>query len=542
MWSVWIDTGGTFTDCIAISPERKRKRLKILSSSVLRGTIESHSGKQIKGIFSWPVERDLFKGFSFRSVKHDFNAKVKSVDLQNGIIQLSKSVTNTEFEGDFEITSHEEVPILAVRLLTSTPLTKPLPRVQMRLGSTKGTNALLEKKGAPVAFITTKGFRDLLVIRDQQRPNLFRLNIETPDPLFSYAIEINERLNTKGEVLQPINVHDLPKALLDLPRDTAIAICLLNSYRNDIHEKLLRDILSKNGFSSISCSSELSKNIKLLQRADTTVANAYLEPTISQYIKGISSKINSSKLWIMTSSGSIVGNENFSPKDSLLSGPAGGIVGAVSAGKKSGFDKIISFDMGGTSTDVAIYNKRFDYQFETKVGQANIQSPCLHIETIAAGGGSICDFKNGMLQVGPESAGAEPGPACYGAGGPLTLTDINLLAGRLVPNAFGIPINLDAANQALDLLVERIHTYSDKAIGRLALINAFTSLANEKMAEAIRKISLSKGHDPKEYCLISFGGAGGQHAIGIAEILGIKQVATPYEAGLLSAYGIGKAD
>ncbi|MEM8568913.1 MAG: hydantoinase/oxoprolinase family protein, partial [Bacteroidota bacterium] len=542
MWNIWIDTGGTFTDCIALTPGKERKRLKILSSSVLRGTVESFEGNQVKASFSWPAQHDIFKGFYFRLLKHEFNAEVVSVDLQTGVIRLSKDLPNEVFKGDFEITSLEEVPILAARLLTSTPLSKSLPALYMRLGSTKGTNALLEKKGSSVAFITTKGFKDLLMIRDQQRPDLFSLNIETPDPLFSYSIEINERINAKGEVELPIDVNHLPEELLALPPDTAIAICFLNSYRNTTHEKLLKDVLTRNGFSSISCSSELSNNIKLVQRADTTVANAYLEPIISKYITGISSKIDSGKLWIMTSSGSIVDSKNFSPKDSLLSGPAGGVVGAVNAGKRSGFSRIITFDMGGTSTDVAIYNGKYEYQFETNVGQASIQSPCLHIETIAAGGGSICEFKNGLLQVGPESAGAEPGPACYGAGGPLTITDVNLLAGKLIPSSFGIPISVDAANQALENLIEKIQQHTSERYTRSELINALTSIANEKMAEAIRKISLGKGHDPKEYSLVSFGGAGGQHAAGIAEILGIKKIVIPYEAGLLSAYGIGTAD
>ncbi|MEM6361621.1 MAG: hydantoinase B/oxoprolinase family protein [Bacteroidota bacterium] len=542
MWNIWIDTGGTFTDCIALSPTGQRKSLKILSSSVLRGAIKKVKANQVLTHFSWPADSDIFKDFSFTCLATGIGAKVLSADLHTGWITLDRSFRQDEIHGEFEITSSEEVPVLAARLLTSTPLTEELPPLSMRLGSTKGTNALLEKKGAKVAFITTKGFEDLLVIRDQQRPHLFDLNIKTPPPIYAHVVGVEERIDSDGGVLQPIDIDKLKLELLNLPPETAIAICLLNSYKNNAHEKKVSHILTQMGFISISCSTDLSRQIKLLQRADTTVVNAYLEPIISEYIQGITTKIKRGKLWIMTSSGSIVDSKKFHPKDSLLSGPAGGIVGAVAVARKSGFDKIITFDMGGTSTDVAIYNGKYDYRFETKVGQANIQSPGLYIETIAAGGGSICGFKNGLLTVGPESAGASPGPACYGAGGPLTITDINLLAGRLVPKEFGIPVSITAAEKAINNLIEAIKALNGITYTEAELINAYTTIANEKMAEAIRKISLVKGHDPKEYCLISFGGAGGQHALGIAEALGIQTVAIPYEAGLLSAYGIGVAD
>ena len=542
MWNIWIDTGGTFTDCIAISPQKERKRLKILSNSVLRGTMDAIHGHKVKARFSWPVDQDIFQGYSFQLLKSKFEAKVESIDFKSGHIVLDKELALDTDLSDFQITSHEEVPVLAARMLTHTSLSDELPLLNMRLGSTKGTNALLEQKGADVAFITTKGFEDLLVIRDQQRPHLFSLNIQTPPPIYKSVVGLNERIDHQCKIQKPLHLEKLPSEIHHLPRNTAIAICFLNSYKNPLHEDILKKKLQSLGFTSISCSSDLSNNIKLLQRADTTVVNAYLDPIISEYISGIVSKINCGKLWVMTSSGSIVDATDFNPKDSLLSGPAGGVVGAVAAGKNAGYNKIITFDMGGTSTDVAIYHGKYDYQFETKVGQAIIQSPSLHIETIAAGGGSICDFKNGLLTVGPESAGAHPGPACYGAGGPLTITDINLLAGKLMPSEFGIPISKNAAEQTLDDLISLIKKTQGKAYDKDELISAFIQIANEKMAEAIRKISLVKGYDPTEYCLVSFGGAGGQHALGIAEILNIKKVIVPYEAGLLSANGIGVAD
>ncbi len=291
MWNIWIDTGGTFTDCIAISPDQERQRIKILSSSVLRGTVKSVKGNQLEGHFSWPVESDIFSDFTFEVLQSDFEARVQKIDLKNKIITLDRSIPKNIQDLENQITSHEEVPILAARILTSTPLDKNLPSLIMRLGSTKGTNALLEKKGADVAFITTKGFEDLLVIRDQQRPHLFSLDIQTTGPIYKSAVGIYERISSEGDVQIPLDTDNLPSEILTLPRTTSIAISFLNSYKNGIHEQELKQQLEKHGFTAISCSSELSANIKLLERADTTVANAYLKPIISTYINGIKSKI-----------------------------------------------------------------------------------------------------------------------------------------------------------------------------------------------------------------------------------------------------------
>ncbi|MBX2842497.1 MAG: hydantoinase B/oxoprolinase family protein, partial [Flammeovirgaceae bacterium] len=263
-----------------------------------------------------------------------------------------------------------------------------------------------------------------------------------------------------------------------------------------------------------------------------------LAPIIHNYLNKIKGVLGGHSLKIMTSAGGLVGEEFFHPKDSLLSGPAGGVVGAAEIAKRSGYHKILTLDMGGTSTDVARYADEYDYQYESKVGDASLLSPSIAIHTVAAGGGSLCSFDGFKTSVGPESAGASPGPACYGAGGGLTITDVNLLLGRLDPENFGIPVEIGFAEQALHQLLNEL---KDKSISKQKLLSGFLEIANEKMAEAIRKISISKGYDPKEYALLAFGGAGGQHACAVANLLDIKEIIIPYDAGLLSAFGMGQA-
>ncbi|UII27864.1 hydantoinase B/oxoprolinase family protein [Fulvivirga maritima] len=534
MWQICIDTGGTFTDCIALSPEGETSRLKILSSSRLKGKVlERTSPSSFKAEFNWGIETDIFKNFHFSQSINEHNALIESIDFQKGIIHLNKEIDI--LPGDFAITSNEEVPVLASRILTGTALDSPFPPIDMRLGSTKGTNALLERKGASVIFITTKGFKDLINIGTQQRPDIFALNIIKPDPLYKEVIEVTERIDKDGNVITKMTDSELEKlsqSLSHLPQDTSFAIAFMNSYKNPAHELQVEQLIKSKDFKFISTSSTISQNIKILSRAETTIANAYLQPIIENYIKGITDKLQEGYLRIMTSAGAIVNSGHFTPKDSLLSGPAGGIVGAKTIAEKSGYDQIITFDMGGTSTDVAIYDKNYDYKYETQVGDAQILSPSLAIETIAAGGGSICDIKSDIMQVGPESAGSSPGPACYGDGGPLSITDLNLLCGRLVDSNFSIPLNSEKAKMALS---EIIAPTDENLL-------AFLQIANEKMAEAIKKVSVRKGYAPSDYAMVTYGGAGGQHACAIADLLNIKTIIVPYDAGLLSAYGISQAD
>jgi 5-oxoprolinase (ATP-hydrolysing) len=284
-------------------------------------------------------------------------------------------------------------------------------------------------------------------------------------------------------------------------------------------------------------SSDLAPVIKVLPRAETTVVDAYLAPVMSRYLDGAERELASGKLFVMASAGGLVSRADYRAKDSLLSGPAGGVVGAAMAGRQAGFERIIGFDMGGTSTDVCRFDGDFDYHFEHRVGRARVLAPVLAIETVAAGGGSICGFNGDELFVGPESAGASPGPACYGAGGPLTITDVNLLLGRLDPEQFGIPVDIDAAQAAF----EQVRQSIPEPPPEQELLSGFLDIANERMADAVRKISIREGYDPADYALVAFGGAGGQHACAIAEKLGITTVLCPSDAGLLSARGLREA-
>jgi len=538
-----MDTGGTFTDCIAIDPNQKYKRLKVLSSGVIRGAITRQlSPRSFHLQIQWPVDKDVFKDFDIHLLGRGVKAKIQSVDLQRSIVYTYKALKNVGTCA-IEISSQEEVPVFAARLLTQTSLAEDFPIIEMKLGSTRGTNALLERKGARTAFITTKGFRDLLLIGTQQRPDLFALKIEKEKPLYSHVIEVNERISSDGTILTPISKEeiDLLVSKLKKLKIDSIAIAFLNSYKNPAHELSLAQFLAEAGFNYVSISHVLANQIKILPRAETTVANAYLAPIINMYLRNILRGIGSVVLKVMNSAGGLNKTSHFQPKDSLLSGPAGGVVGAATAAQRSSITKLITFDMGGTSTDVSLYNQRFDYRFESKVGQTKILSPSVSIETIAAGGGSICEFDGHRLTVGPHSAGAFPGPACYGAGGPLTITDVNLLLGRLKGDFFSIPVYEKNAETALNKILSKIQQSTRKKIERHVLLESFIQIANEKMVDTIKQVSIQQGHNPADYTLLSFGGAGGQHACALAEMLDMKKILIPYDAGLLSAYGIGHA-
>jgi 5-oxoprolinase (ATP-hydrolysing) len=541
-WKIWIDTGGTFTDCLAITPQGDWKRLKVLSSSLLRGTIPAQrNSTHLQVEMDWPVALDIFLGFTIRFSNGELR-KVRRVEIKKNIIHVDRAI-QIKNVGYVELTTKEEVPVLAARLLTHTPLHSEFPPIELKLGSTRGTNALLERKGSKTAFLITSGFRDLLRIGTQQRPDLFALNILKKEPLYSTVLEVNERMEYDGEVLKPLEKSETFRVLdfLKAKGVESVAIAFLHSYKNAAHERMLEAELRKAGVNYVSPSYQLSSQLKILPRAETAVVNAYLHPIIDRYISGISDRLKTRSFQIMSSAGGLLDATSFHAKDSLLSGPAGGVIGALAKAKLSGVNKIIAFDMGGTSTDVSLSNKRPEYRFECEIGDQKILSPSLAIETIAAGGGSICNFDGFRFTVGPQSAGATPGPACYGSGGPLTITDVNLLLGRLSSENFSIPISTSNAEQALEGLIRKVKKATGKAPSKISVLLGLLQIANEKMAEAVKKVSIQQGHDPKEYALVSFGGAGGQHACSLATMLGIKKVIVPYDAGLLSAYGIGQA-
>ncbi len=535
-----IDTGGTFTDCLATDSDGNAYRRKVLSNGTLRGTLVEQLGPATFRISTnWGLTRDVLRGYACQVMGQENRAVVEAFDPQARVMILNFQGAISPVQTGFELTAGEEAPVLAARLVTETALDEAFPPLSMRLGSTKGTNALLEGKGARVAFFVTEGFADLLRIGDQSRPDLFSLSARRPEPLHTDVVEVAEQISATGEVLKPLEFSTLSAQLSGMKADS-VAICLKNAYRNPIHEQQLAAALRPH-FRFVSVSTELSPHIKFLARTETTVVNAYLAPVIHDYLRAIQARMPGGTLHVMTSAGALVSADRFQPKDSLLSGPAGGVVGAAAVARRAGFPRIITFDMGGTSTDVARYDGAFDYRFETTVGAARLQAPALAIETVAAGGGSMCGFDGFRLFVGPESAGSNPGPACYGAGGPLTITDVNLLLGRLDPASFGIPVFPEKAQNRLDELLDRLQSASGQRPLMQTVLEGFVRIADETMAEAVRKISVAKGYDPADHALVAFGGAGGLHACGVARLLGITTILLPADAGLLSAVGIGEA-
>ncbi|MCG8459472.1 MAG: hydantoinase/oxoprolinase family protein, partial [Holophagales bacterium] len=451
----------------------------------------------------------------------------------------------------FELRFREEAPVLAARLITGSAAARDLPPMELRLATTRGTNALLERRGAKVLLLITEGFADLLRIGDQRRPDLFALEIETRDPLYARVVEVRERLAADGSVVRPLDLEslapELDRALAEGFESAAVA--LMHSYAHPSHERAVAAELGRRGFDEVSISSELSPTLGFTARTETAVVDAYLSPVIRRYLARVRASVESAaereggrphRLHVMTSAGGLISAARYRAKDSLLSGPAGGVVGAAESGRRLGFRQLVAFDMGGTSTDVSRFDGDFEYRYQQRVAGARVSAPMLAIETVAAGGGSICWLDGPQLKVGPESAGADPGPACYGAGGPLTLTDINLLLGRLRAERFGIPVRPEAAKAAADALLAELAGRGSK-LGREVLLAGFLAIADQRMADAVRRISVRQGYDPRIYALVAFGGAGGQHACSVARLLGMETVLLPREAGLLSALGLGAA-
>ncbi len=502
LWRLFVDTGGTFTDCLALSPEGGVwKRAKVLSSGELRLT---HSAYFERG-------PRFFAGID------------GGRDASGGGWSFSPGL---------------EAPLLAAHLVTDTPLAQTLPKLSLRLATTRGTNALLTRSGTPPALFLTEGLEDLLLIGDQTRPELFALDIIKPAPLWAETFGVRERLGADGSVLRALDEKRLrasARAARERGLQTA-AVALLHSWKNPAHELRVAEILREEGFSHVSLSSALSAMQRLVPRAMAAVVDAYLTPTLSDFLERVAKKAD--PLWVMTSAGGLVPRSKFSARDSLLSGPAGGVVGALAAGRAAGFEKLIALDMGGTSTDVCrLEASGASLVFEHGVGGVRLLAPAVAVESVAAGGGSVCGLDDqGRLSVGPQSAGASPGPACYGRGGPLTLTDVNLLLGRLHPPTFSVPLDSRAAERALEELQERA-----KISDRDALLHGLIALADEAMADAIRTISVRQGEDPASYVLVAFGGAGGQHACGVAARLGIRAVLIPPDQSLLSAFGLARA-
>ncbi len=492
MWQIWIDRGGTFTDLVAKNPDGELITHKLLSENP-----EQYEDAALQGI------RDL-------------------LGLESG------------------------API------------PPGTVESVKMGTTVATNALLERKGDRTLLVITSGSGDVLRIGYQNRPRLFDMHIKLPELVYEQVIEADERVSADGEVLKPLQEDQLRVDLQNAYDDgiRSVAIAFMHGYRHNEHEQRAGEIAKEIGFTQISVSHTVSPLIKLVSRGDTTVVDAYLSPILRRYVDRVAADLEADgsdgpRLMFMQSNGGLTDAKIFQGKDSILSGPAGGVVGMVRTAQMAGFDKIIGFDMGGTSTDVAHFDGEYERTLETVVAGVRMRAPMMHIHTVAAGGGSILQFDGARFRVGPESAGANPGPACYRRGGPLAVTDCNVMLGKIQPEFFpsvfgpNADERLDAdvvrekfedlAQQIADATGEEKRSPEDVAEG-------FLTIAIENMANAIKQISVQRGYDVTEYVLNSFGGAGGQHACLVADALGMKTVLLHQFAGVLSAYGMGLAD
>ena len=550
-WEFWIDVGGTFTDCIGRGLDGKLTQFKTLSSGITKGIGRVH-GSQVEDPARTEPE-GFWSGYSLRLLDASgqivFEASV--VDSGPGWMKIGQAGTRDRADGTpendytYELSSDEEAPILAIRSILGLRLDQAIPPVRVRLGTTRGTNALLTRTGARTAFVTTRGFADVLRIANQDRPRLFDLAIRKPTPLYEHVIEVDERLDANGNVLRGVPAENVRAELLCAKSSgiESLAICLLHAFANSDHEQQVEAIAAEIGFEEISVSSRLSPLIRIVARGDTTTVDAYLNPVLRSYVASLAEALPESELKLMTSAGGLVDASRFVGKDSILSGPAGGVVGFSRAAQAAGFDKSIGFDMGGTSTDVSLFDGRHDLEYETTKAGVRVVAPMLAIETVAAGGGSVCGFDGVKLFVGPASAGAEPGPACYGRGGPLTVTDLNVFLGRIIPDQFPFPLDVAAIDQRLRGLCDEVAASPlGKRYSPSELAEGLLQIANANMVRAIRRVSVAKGYDPADYTLVSFGGAGALHACAMARELGIKSVLIHPFAGILSAYGIGLAD
>ena len=479
-WQFWIDRGGTFTDIVGKRPD---------------GTLITHK------LLSENPEQ--YRDAAVAGIRHLLG------------LQAGEPVTPEQVEC-------------------------------VKMGTTVATNALLERKGEPTLLVTTRGFRDALRIAYQNRPRLFDRRIVLPELLYSDVIEAQERLSAQGDVLQPLDEvalrADLHAAHARGLR--SVAVVFMHGYRFTAHEQAAARIARELGFTQVSTSHETSPMMKFVSRGDTTVVDAYLSPILRRYVEQVAGDMPGVKLFFMQSSGGLTDAHAFQGKDAILSGPAGGIVGMARTAGLAGHDKVIGFDMGGTSTDVSHYAGQFEREFETQVAGVRMRAPMMSIHTVAAGGGSLLSFDGARFRVGPESAGANPGPASYRRGGPLAVTDANVMLGKIqprhFPKVFGPKADEALSAEAVQAKFSELAAQTGRDAADVA--EGFINIAVQQMANAIKKISVARGYDVTRYTLQCFGGAGGQHACLVADALGMTRVFVHPLAGVLSAYGMGLAD
>lgn len=485
-WQFWVDRGGTFTDIVALAPDGQLLTCKMLSENP-----ERYRDAAVAGI------RQLLG-----------------------------------------LTAGQAVPVEQIACV--------------KMGTTVATNALLERKGERTLLLTTRGFRDALRIAYQNRPRLFDRHVVLPEMLYQRVLEVDERLDADGAVVTPLNEQAMRAGLEQAWNDgyRAVAIVFMHAWLQPLHEQRAAAIASDIGFTQVSASHEVSPLIKFVSRGDTTVVDAYLSPILRRYVQQVAAELPGVPLLFMQSSGGLTLAERFRGKDAILSGPAGGIVGMARTSERAGLTKVIGFDMGGTSTDVSHYAGEFEREFETQVAGVRMRAPMMSIHTVAAGGGSILHFDGARLRVGPDSAGANPGPACYRRGGPLAVTDCNVMLGKIQPDFFprvfgpqaDQPLDAQAVQSRFAELARQVADETGNRLSPEELAEGFLSIAVGNMAEAIKRISVQQGHDVTQYALTVFGGAGGQHACLVADALGMTRIFSHPLGGVLSAYGMGLAD
>ncbi|MFF1918252.1 hydantoinase B/oxoprolinase family protein [Streptomyces sp. NPDC058239] len=451
---------------------------------------------------------------------------------------------------------YRDAAVAGIRGLLGLGPTDPVPADRVgtvKIGTTVATNALLERHGEPTVLVITAGFRDALRIAYQNRPRLFDRRILLPEAVYERVIEVPERIDAHGRVVTPLDRDAVAERLTAARADglRSAAVVLMHGYRHPGHESAVAAAAREAGFTQVSCSHEVSPLIKLVPRGDTTVVDAYLSPILRRYVDEVARELDGIRLMFMQSNGGLREASHFRGKDAVLSGPAGGVVGMARTSGQAGFDRVIGFDMGGTSTDVSHYAGEFERELGTQVAGVRMRAPMMNIHTVAAGGGSVLHFDGQRYRVGPDSAGAIPGPACYRRGGPLTVTDANVMLGRVQPAHFpavfgpdgDLPLDADLVRERFDALAEDVATRATGTRRTAAEVAAgFLEIAVLNMANAVKKISVQRGHDITRYALTGFGGAGGQHVCAVADALGIDTVLVPPLAGVLSAYGIGLAD
>lgn len=541
-WEFFVDTGGTFTDCLGKDPQGRVYRAKVLSRGTLAASVgrtDSLTGLILDGPPDWPA--CFPEGFQVL-LPHcpDFEGKVEQWEPEHHRLVLDQPLPDAfDPSGPLELLSGEEAPVLGMRLILARNGIEPGGvACRMRLATTRCTNALLEGAGSPPVLFVTAGFPDLLEIGDQRRTGLFDSVPRKRESLEGAVVEVDERTDREGAVIRAPDRDSVLRAARDALAQgyRSATVSFKNSCLNDANERAVVSLLEEAGFEFVTGSGAVHPFPKWLPRCESAVTESYLSPVLRQYLDSVGKGMGEgSEFLVMSSAGGLIDQGGYRAIDSLLSGPAGGVVGAGATARAAGIETFINLDMGGTSSDVSRYSGSFAYQSAHQVGDARISSVAMKIETVAAGGGSICRIENGLLRVGPQSAGAHPGPACYGFGGPLCLTDVNLLLGRLDPSRFSTPVSIEDAQARLAEMVEQSGRSSEE------LLEGFLAVADDAMANAIRKVSTAEGYDPSEHALQTFGGAGGQHACGVARRLGMQRIFSPADSGLLSAYGLSQA-